>query len=146
MVDGSFNYWLGFLFEGRRGHVDYQRDRFVQRKLPRPTHDELFRITVQVLFVERRGVHRVKQLAHLPKVELDPVGGRLALTVRGRIHASEHASKQQVCLERFDRFDILPSGNEIPTAKVRHFFANQIAEEGSGLFRALENFNAKELL
>ena len=97
MVDGLFDPGLGFLLLGQRAQMDYARDRFVYGVLPRPTHDELFPITVQVLFVERRGVHRVEQLAHIPKVQLDATHVRLAMAARGRIHDQEQARKQPVC-------------------------------------------------
>src|SRR5262245_66627840 len=51
--------------------VNAQSEHRILGGLPRPAHDELFRIRVQVLLVKGRGIDRFEQLAQLRHAKLD---------------------------------------------------------------------------
>jgi hypothetical protein len=63
---------LRILIDRKFIQMDDERDRLVQRKFPHPAQDELLGIAVQVLFRERRGVHRIEELPDFPQVQFNP--------------------------------------------------------------------------
>ena len=67
LFDGGLRVFAG----GQFRQVNHQRHRLVQRKFADPAQNEFLRVTVQIFFGERRGVHRVEQLADLAQVQLD---------------------------------------------------------------------------
>src|SRR5215469_5130077 len=69
-MDGLLDHAFGILTRPVL-QMDAQLERFVDRKLARPAHDEVLRVIVEVLFKERRRVHRVEQLADIMHFEAD---------------------------------------------------------------------------
>jgi len=54
--------------------VDTQFDCSVRREFLRPAYDEFFRVVVEILFNERRRVHRIEELVQVAQFQAYGVG------------------------------------------------------------------------
>jgi len=63
--------------------VDTQFDRSVRRKFLGPAYDELLRVVVEILFNERRRVHRIEELVRI--AQFQAYGVRVRSVCRGSV-------------------------------------------------------------
>ena len=68
VVDGRPDQFFG-IFGRPPVQVDAQFDRSLRGELLRPTYDEFFRVVVEILFNEWRGIHRVEKLVYVPQFQ-----------------------------------------------------------------------------
>jgi hypothetical protein len=72
-VDGRPDHCLG-IFGRPLIQVDTQFDRSVRREFLSPTDDEFFCVVIQILFNERRRVHRIEELVRIAQFQAYDVG------------------------------------------------------------------------
>jgi len=73
VVDGHPDQFFG-VFGRPLVQVDAQFERSVKGEFLSPAHDEFFRIVVEILFNERRRVHRIEELVHVAQFQTYGVG------------------------------------------------------------------------